>query len=328
MRKICLLPLFVLLLSLNAQARIWIVSNTGIPADFETVQAAHDAAAAGDIIHVLGSSLTYGDLVCTKELHIYGPGYLLVTEQNTLNPGKAIMGTITFDTGSDGSSIQGIETTGSVNIWTSLITVKRLYVNSSITLGNGSYINNKVNSVVINSCYVVNSIIFNTSTNVTGNNVLVANSRFQAATPSTNFSGNFWNNIVTGSLGNSVTRGWVIKNNIINSTTQQVIDVNNTSFNNIIGSSFTSDNSSNITGVSFGTNFLTGGDFEENMELATGSPAIGGADDGGDCGVYGGAVPYRKGGVPSLPNIYSVETSGVGDDQNGLSITIRARSEP
>ena len=55
----------------QSQAKIWRVNNnTGVVADFATVQAAHNAAASGDTIHLEGSATSYGQLSCTKKLVI------------------------------------------------------------------------------------------------------------------------------------------------------------------------------------------------------------------------------------------------------------------
>ena len=59
----------------SAQAKIWRVNNiAGITADFTTLQAAHDGAAAGDTIHLEPSSTGYGDLTMTKRLSIFSTG--------------------------------------------------------------------------------------------------------------------------------------------------------------------------------------------------------------------------------------------------------------
>ncbi len=55
MKKLILLALcFTALTVLNSSAKIWRVNSAGLPADFTTIQAAHDATTvlAGDTLHI------------------------------------------------------------------------------------------------------------------------------------------------------------------------------------------------------------------------------------------------------------------------------------
>ena len=70
-------------MTVAANARILRVSNvTGSSAPYTSIDAAHDAASAGDTIMVDGSSAKYGGTNgkydITKKLVIIGPGYWLV----------------------------------------------------------------------------------------------------------------------------------------------------------------------------------------------------------------------------------------------------------
>lgn len=52
-------------------------------------------------------------------------------------------------------------------------------------------------------------------------------------------------------------------------------------------------------------------------------------DDGEDRGVYGGITPelrYTLSGLAPIPVIYDLYTSGVATPQNGLPVTIKART--
>jgi hypothetical protein len=69
MKKIIMLTLcFAALTVFNSSAKIWRVNSAGLPADFTTIQAAHDAAnvLAGDTLHIEPSTVSYGALVSTK----------------------------------------------------------------------------------------------------------------------------------------------------------------------------------------------------------------------------------------------------------------------
>jgi hypothetical protein len=132
------------LLSLYVSAQnIWTVNNQpSFNADFTNLQAAHDSAAAGDIIMVHGSSTSYGTVLIRKRLVIIGPGYFLGQNDapNTqVNPQTASIGTLYFQSNADGtqnpsgSLLTGVTVT---NIYTSVssatpinITVQRCYIN-------------------------------------------------------------------------------------------------------------------------------------------------------------------------------------------------------
>ena len=81
MKKLFLLLATIMLVRNDSFAKIWRVNNNlGINADFTTLQAAHDGAAAGDTLYLESSPTNYGGLSSSKRLVIIGTGYLL--EQN------------------------------------------------------------------------------------------------------------------------------------------------------------------------------------------------------------------------------------------------------
>jgi len=73
--KKTLLLIAAIAFCMTANAKIWRVNNTAIPADFTTLQAAHDSSAvhAGDTLHLESSQTSYGNLTATKQLIIIGP---------------------------------------------------------------------------------------------------------------------------------------------------------------------------------------------------------------------------------------------------------------
>jgi hypothetical protein len=97
-------------------------SVTLSPNMFRTIQAAHDAATAGDIIYVEpsfdgginGQPITYGDLNCTKTLKIIGNG---ANSTNTsiiqpFNKKKSLIGYTTIKPTATGAYLQGISFAG------------------------------------------------------------------------------------------------------------------------------------------------------------------------------------------------------------------------
>ena len=112
--------IFLLLIAMLAgtqsvSAVIWRVNNNaGVSRDFISIQEAIDAAHAtnGDTIHVEGSVTPYdaSGVVITKKVFIFGPGFHLTVNPETqhLKP-SAKINNITFNAGSAGSVLAGIE---------------------------------------------------------------------------------------------------------------------------------------------------------------------------------------------------------------------------
>ena len=82
MKKLFLVATVIVAMSVNLNAAIWRVNNiAGVNADFTTIQAAHNAANAGDTIYLEPSAGNYGNLTATKRLVIIGPGYFLAENE-------------------------------------------------------------------------------------------------------------------------------------------------------------------------------------------------------------------------------------------------------
>jgi len=74
MKKILLLIVAAFAMTLTANAKILRVSNvSGSSAPYTSVDDAHSAASAGDIIVVEGSQTSYGDVTLRKAVKLVGP---------------------------------------------------------------------------------------------------------------------------------------------------------------------------------------------------------------------------------------------------------------
>lgn len=120
----------------TASATILRVNNVAtVGAPYTSLSDAITAATEGDTIMVDGSSTSYGDITVNKRLVIMGPGYLR-SENGVLAEGSssAMTGTITFDTGSTGSIIQGMDATGTIDVTVANITITRCRVRLDLML--------------------------------------------------------------------------------------------------------------------------------------------------------------------------------------------------
>ncbi len=158
--------IFLLPVLLQAQNRYTVSNVPGVSSNFKTLQGAHDSVAAGSILYVLPSSYSYGDVVFTKRLTVYGTGYFLGQnlEPNTqATSAPVLINSIRFRQGSDNSYIEGLQlayqvpqNTNRVTLDTvSNITISRCLVVSPTNGGYHSFFFiNGANNCLIKQCYI------------------------------------------------------------------------------------------------------------------------------------------------------------------------------
>lgn len=352
MKRIIVAAILVLCIH-SASAKIWRVNNNnGIQADFTTLQAAHNGAAAGDTLHIEGSAGSYGPLTCSKKLVIIGPGYFLDENPNTQAIAlSAIVETIVLNVGSDGTQIMG------------------LYIIN----GNGIYV--RCNDVVItrnnfatpagqNREYYMGFVSIEYQSNngsIPANNVIISqNFGVQVSTnrPSTgilitnNYIGfNGYGGENTTSLCVNLNSGTValIKNNIFrrgtircyNSSVTNNIMYNgffegtgNLVSNNLANGTQFGDTNGNKQNVDMTTVFVgqgSGISYDGAWKLKPGSPAIGAgfgstAQNPIDAGIYSGALSYVLSGMPPVPSIYFFENQPVGSNSDPIDVSVKVKS--
>jgi hypothetical protein len=315
--------------SLNSSAKIWRVNNAGLPADFTTLQAAHNAAsvAAGDTLHIEPSMVSYGNLTSTKKLVIIGPGYFLNENPNQqANPATATADNLTLQPGSGGTVISGLTVTGEIFIRTGSITVSRNNITGKTIKLTRDY---SYSDIIISGNYDIGSIVLD---GIVGNtlvtNVFILNNYISIIGFNTQFSGVIANNIFTHQYNTA--NYFIIKNNICTNTDGGIVfdGISNTISNNISagGVGFPegngNQNSVNMTTVFVGS---SGNSTDGQWQLKTGSPAIGAGLNGEDCGIFGGASPYHLSGLPKIPSIYLLSAPAASNG-NTLSVTISVKT--
>jgi hypothetical protein len=318
MKKILVLPiLFIALLTNTVSAKIWRVNNTaGVNADFTDPQLAHNAAVAGDTIHIEPSATGYGNLNVSKRIVLIGNGHTLNQDTGLqVNSNNSTISSLDFQVGSANSSMQGMSVT-------------YLYLedqNVMIRRNSISYIYwypGAINNTLLdNSLYY---IIQNQAGAITGINI--SNNIFNginAVSFNSTSSGIFENNVCYG--GGAVTLyNFQVDNNIFWSTSFPVN--NNVYFNNIgDGTQFgnANGNQQNVTPMANYV-FVASGTYDGQFQLKTGSPAIGAGFNGVDCGAFGGPNPYKLGGIPNVPTIYKLVVPPTGT--TNINVTISTKS--
>ena len=326
--------------ALQSNAKIWRINNTaGVTADFTSCQAALSSASVvnDDTLQIEGSATTYSGFTLNKRLVIIGTGYFISgTDANAglqANPNTShfVGDVIVFDSTSSGSTMIGLD-----NIYfgvgpnlgsaTDNITITRCNI-SNITQYYGYTANTKMAGWKVNKCYI--SAMYLSPLVI--ENWEVTNNIITAALDINN-TGNL-NNLIR----NNVLRSTIslysayFANNIITGTTLTTVNV--TVKNNISTGTNLPAGNGNINSSSDAALFqgLAGNSTDGQWRLKTGSPAIGAGETISaitpDCGAFGTADPYKLGGIPAIPTIYSLTVpASVASNATTMPITISTKS--
>jgi hypothetical protein len=313
---------------------------------YQTLQAAHDAATAGDIIIVEASSVSCGNLVATKGLKIYGKGYF--TDANTdlhISPNPSLAGNITFD----GPTASNSEISG--------VTCAQLNIKGA---SNIRAYRNRVTGASLVDAQNVAGTDYNVSNIQISQNFLEGNTNVNSTATTGIFTISITNNYlyyVQNSAANI--SGMIVNNNIVeyyavltNVTFQNNIMIGNNTF-----SSFTSCTRENNIALANETDLPTGSpnfnqinyDFDvndtfevittvansalpagvsedERWRIKSGAALKTASTTGDEVGMYGGLNPYVPSGIPSAPSIIKLVTPDYGNTAAALPVTISIKS--
>lgn len=313
-------------------------NNSGISGTnvYSTFAAAHTAAVANDIIIVEPSTTSYGDIILTKPLKIYGNGYYLtINTELKIDQRNSAFGTIEFNTGSGGSEMYGIAS-GDVVI----------YGVSNITLSR-----NNLATVYLRT----NNKAVTTQTNIS--NIIIARNYYNYIYPQYAAGYTISNVIINNNIMGYIQSGsdpgiqnWVVRNNTFFSASSSNTLANSVLENNFFFSGGTALNLSNVTSsynVSTSATFSGGIGNVNNYDYVTNSELTGAGtgistdetyiikagsslktlgNGGIEVGAYGGSTPYIVSGIPAIPSIVNLINSGTGDNSNPLKVTISVKS--
>ncbi|HOX78096.1 MAG TPA: hypothetical protein PLW31_08650 [Bacteroidales bacterium] len=308
--------------------------------DFTTLQAAHDAASNGDTILIFPSFVPYQGLVITKRLIIIGSGF----EQENDNVKLSILkSSVSIDAGGDGTVMEGLlfkdfdnysDPVGLIiNANSTLVRRNKLerifvYPNHTGNIISQNHVEFTGNHYQWGSIYVEN-----------GNEVLIENNIVINDNGSVGRGIILYGTAISGSVCNNVIMVYNLDHG--SNTTIDLNYSNCEAYNNIAiqGNAFGSNFFNNMGD---GTQFPTGNGNMQNVSmnevfvdhnsydfhLKPGSPAFGNGLNGDDMGVYGGARPFVDHGYPGIPSIYFLNVPFYTTPQEGLNVTIKAKSNP
>lgn len=303
-------------------------ANTARPADFRTLQEANDSeqVANGDVLHVMPSTVGYGNLLLSKGLAIIGPGYLLNQNLNfTVAAPSARTGTITISKGADGSLITGLET-GSITfthvsfVYSNNLTIKRNYIQGNILSGSGA---NGSNVQILQ-----NHITGYLELDATANSGLLVRGNFLGSYLDASNSGdsgivafNVVNHTGSSAYGGSM----LVENNLYRGS----ISIAGSALARNNWSPDTYPNDSTWTpATTFANQFLADGSVDGRWRLRAGADVGGTATDGTDPGHFSGPDPYVLSGLPAVPLVSGLRAPSSASAASGLPVAVDVQVNP
>jgi hypothetical protein len=337
MKTECLI-LAGLLVTGNAIAATWTVdTNPSRPADFRTLQAANDAetVAPGDVLQLMPSTLSYGDLVLSKRLTLIGPGYLL--NQNlpfSVAAPSAMTGGIDFSAGSDGSLITGCDIVGSIRFLTAglafpnYITIKRNFIQGNvsneyaassdvqilqnhITGGLWMHYNSGSSGLLVRGNYVGASMMFHSA----GNSGIISHNT-TSSTLSVGGNCTAENNLAAstiGGYGNAMIRNCWGSTTFTNAGTPTFINCD------VWYSEYS---------YSFAGQFVGTGTLDARWQLKADAWVKGKGLGGVDPGHFAGPEPYVLSGLPAVPLVKGILAPSSASATSGLPVTVELQVNP
>ena len=274
---------------------------------------------------------------------IIGPGYFLNENPKVSNTAMdARINRITFSPGAEFSQIIGMNiinngnsADGYVYVSTNDITVKRCRLERGVafaTLLSDVYIlQNFFATTAINAIYTngnntfvaPNNIIFNNNICLTkliwtDKNILECNNNVFDGPPNTlNLDFN------TGSFRNNI-----LKSAGITATINAGTNIN-VQYNTVSNSALFSGTTGNVWEPNMNNLFVASNTTDGNYQLQTSATNNVAGSDESERGAFGGAAVtnrYTLSGLPAIPVIYDVTTSGVSQPGTGLPVNVKART--
>ncbi len=308
------------------QAKVWTVdNNTGSAwANFTNLDTAQYRAVNGDTLLISGSPNSYGSFNITKQLKLFGPGYLFAENQIASPTGySAILGNIQILVSNVtlmGLSFGGITISSGNAVQLQNNIISRCRISSNVTITNSSNIQFTRN-LCSGSLYINQSQI--------PSNIKVIGNYFgggiqEAASDTSNNSIEIANNIFAGT---SRLYQEQLKNCIFTNTAASIITGTNPDFRNNIctGSQLPATNGNQLN-VNMNDVFILTGSEDGKFLLKQASPAIGAGLGGVDIGMYGGTDPYVISGLPPIPFIYQMNIIPSGTSESGIPVTVKIRA--
>lgn len=329
--KTLLFSLLILLcFCLNAQ-NLTARHSGGTVLFYTTPSAAVSAAVDGDTIYIPAGS--YPAFTINESIVIYGVGYDIDSTHAT---GRTYITGLVSVYGSN-CRLEGLHLNGGLTVQagTANTTIVRCYLPNTFTLNGGSTgtvaYNNIFAYITGNASqnnFISNNIIYgqinNLDYSVISNNVLI----YEGSLPIIYCDFNEISSNIF--LTDSYTTAYCYNNEIINNLFCNFIYGTPCEYpfydTNICNENIaTEDEFSLFTEYTEG---LSQANYNQNnLHAAAGSIIINAGSDGTDIGIYGGAFPWKDGGLPQNPHIFFKSIPSVSDNDGMLDVEIKVNAQ-
>ena len=284
-------------MTVAANAKILRVSNvSGSSAPYSSIEAAHDAASAGDTIMVDASPTRYGNdftITLTKKVVLLGPGYWLV-DNGVMEEGTSGASIYTLTIKASETVVKGITITSGLKIQAPKVVINRCHIN-------GIDISKACDNVVITQSYIVNKIDGNTSNyHQITNNIFINTSNYGHITGMNNSNISF-----------NTCRSAIFQSSATNST-----------FKHNLWKKFEDKGSNNSVIDNYETDIINTqatNDFIDKDYYALEIPA----DVINKYGAFAGDSPYVLSGVPSGPVIQDLVVPTTVEMGSKMNVTVK-----
>lgn len=334
------LALLALLVPTLLHAATWRVNNNAdYDPDFTSLQDAINAANAGDTIHVEPSPVTYGTDTLNKQLTLIGPGFKLGQGAgNNLglqaNSETAKIDWLIFMAGSEQSVVTGLHFVGPFALAqfddaTGNCVISRCYFDQGGIVFNNT--TTPLSQVLITQCYFNGSALsFGSQTVSLHSNISLLNNYIFGTVALNETLVSDWtvaHNVFDGSYAITFWNTEFLNNIFADSTAILSLDLNSFSHNLAAGASTLPSGNFNVNGVDMGTIFVGTGSDDSTWQLQAGvSTTYPASDNLTERGMYGGETPYQLSGVPSVPSIYTLQTTPTAIQGATIDVNIGTRS--
>jgi hypothetical protein len=326
------LAILFLLFANQVFAKILTVANQTTPqvAQYNTIQAAHDAAQSGDTIYVYPSQASFNGAIISKKIILIGAGFTKINNYTDCSK-IASADTIKFQESSNGSVISSINGNFKIKVIASNILIQKCMLSKII-------INENLSNVLILNCYInsnqdPNAIRILDNTTLVGikNNIILYNGYWENQGNESNST------FYVGKNSSIIVQNNIVKGfHIIYSLFANSIYISDNIFFNSYGGWDRWHNLSPNAILKNGTFYCDDdNDFRRisfvdlknsNYHLKDNSPAKNIGSNNQDLGVYTGDYPFVDDGAPSLPTIYYMNIPATGSQKDGLQIEIKAKT--
>ena len=341
-----------------AQSIITIDNNPGSTTTHQTMQDAHDAATAGDIIYVQPSPTSYGNVTINKALTVVGRSHSEVNNVSTIGSVTINASDVTLK-GLKMSSVSPYST-----ISGSPITNIRLYeCYASIVIGAGYSVTDPrligfeargcvlsaitqypdAQDVLISNNIITGSTltIYSPAAIIIANNIFRLNSGFTLRNYAAGETGILYNNmfLLNSTADRTVTFAtgdWNVSNNLLYNYADTY------SLNFATSGSATYSDSNTLLGVdplftdvdntvndsmAGATTYVVTARLEDDMTLQATSPALTGGGGGTEMGLYNNGFIYKNSGNPKgIPTIDITTYDGAVPKNGTINVTITAKA--